>query len=85
MVPTPSESEKKLCPMAAATADGVILLKSGFSMYDTPGAEPGSVREYTMITTISTNNSGIEILLKRSIPAFTPADTIQAQPPRKSV
>ena len=31
MVPTPSESEKKLCPIAAATAEGVILLKSGFT------------------------------------------------------
>ena len=38
-----------------------------------------------MITTISTKSSGIEILLKRSIPDFTPADTIQAQQPRKSV
>ena len=45
MVPTPSDSEKKLCPIAAAMADGVILLKSGRSRYSAPAAEPGSVSE----------------------------------------
>ena len=44
MVPTPSESEKKLWPMAAATPEGVILLKSGFTRYSTPAEEPGSIR-----------------------------------------
>ena len=38
-----------------------------------------------MMSTISTKSSGIVILLNFSMPDFTPADTIQAQPPRKSV
>ena len=38
-----------------------------------------------MITTMSTNSSGIVILLNFSMPDFTPADTITAHPSRKSV
>ena len=38
-----------------------------------------------MMTTISTKSSGMENLLNRSMPDFTPAETMAAQPPRKSV
>ena len=38
-----------------------------------------------MMSTISTKSSGIVILLNFSMPDFTPADTITAQPSRKTV
>ena len=37
------------------------------------------------MTTMSTNSSGIVTLLNFSMPDFTPADTIHAQPPRNRV
>ena len=84
MVPTPRDREKKLCPRAAAKASGVSFEKSGCTRYFRPSPAPGSVMEYTAMTTISTKRTGMVILLNLSMPFLTPAKTIPAVIPRKS-
>ena len=84
MVPTPSDIEKNACPRAQAHPDAPSLERSGLSRYFTPSAEPGSDTENTTIATISTKSSGIVILVKRSIPFFTPPSTISDVAARKA-
>ena len=45
MVPTPSDREKKDCPIAEVMHLPSILEKSGFSIYCRPSAEPGRLTE----------------------------------------
>ena len=85
MVPTPSESEKKAWPRAAAPASALSLEKSGLSRYATPLADPGRVREYTIMATMSTNSTGMAMLENFSIPFFTPPSTMPATMAMKAV
>ena len=81
--PAPTDSENTAKPSASNTILIDSLLQSGVIKYITPSIAPGSVRLRYTRNNINANNTGINTLQIRSIPACTPATTISAVIPIK--
>ena len=73
IVPMLIESEKKACPKATSTVEGVTCEKSGRKKKRSPSPPPGSSSEWTERAMRTTNSSGMSTLAERSMPFRTPS------------
>ena len=72
IVPMPIESEKKACPSATSTVEGVTFEKSGRNRNRSPSSPPGISSEWIDSAIRMTNSRGISTFAERSMPFCTP-------------
>ena len=84
MQPHPTQSEKKVKPIACRSASKVKASGANLKRNSTPAPAPGSMRPRTMRTSMRKKRSGMRILLTRSIPLVTSKATMRPFRMRKS-